>query len=411
MPRFIALWLLLLASCGCLPAQAQLTLTGQVRDARTQEPLPFASVFLANTTHGTTTDSTGHFKLSGFGAGQYEVTVSYVGYELYKKSVDLRQSTTFPVVLKPAAHLSEVVVRPRKTRPADYQKFVSQFIGKTTFSRQCRIENPEDVVVVNDENAHELLALAPRNVRVVNNALGYRITYHQFNFKANYSSNRCVFLGAPVFEELQPADANQQRRWEENRRRAYLGSLPHFLRSVRENRLPEEGFVVRATVSEPISAGAQQRVAQAGDSLAEVLTLEPGTLTRVYRQPLMATQLRSEDAASGRVRLQFPEAVQVTFQGEQPDDIYLARIALARRDELVNASTRQWSASNVGARAGKLSYEPVQEVSQLRLLGPEAVILPNGYLTNPLSLMVDGYWAFEKVGEALPLDYLPASVR
>jgi hypothetical protein len=53
----------------------------------------------------------------------------------------------------------------------------------------------------------------------------------------------------------------------------------------------------------------------------------------------------------------------------------------------------------------------VAEESQLRWLGPEALILPNGYLTNPLSIKVDGYWSFEKIGEALPLDYVPALLK
>ena len=413
MLRFSTSLLLLAAVFGFLPARAQLTLTGQVRDASSQQPLAFASVFLANTTHGTATDSTGHFTLVGFPGGQYEVVVSYVGYELYKKTLVLQGPTALPPVgLQPAAQLSEVVVRPGKNRRADYQKFIAQFIGTTTFSQQCRIENPEDVVVINDPSSRELVAVAPRNLRVVNQALGYRITYHRFNFKADYRSNRCLFVGAPVFEELQSTDARQRRRWEENRRRAYLGSLPHFLRSVRENRLPEEGYVVQALVSEPNSAAAKQRAALAGDSLAEVFTPEPGVLTRVYKQPLMATQLRSEPAASGGATLQFPASLRVTYQGERPDNVYLARLALARRNAVVEATSKQWNTATLGTATGRsLPYEQVQEVSELRLLGPEAVILPNGYLRNPLSLMVDGYWAFEKVGEALPLDYLPALVK
>ncbi|AIZ63307.1 hypothetical protein PK28_05640 [Hymenobacter sp. DG25B] len=389
-----------------------MNLTGQVLDASTRQPLAFATVFLANTTHGTATDSTGHFTLTGFPGGQYEVVVSFVGYELYKRTLDLQGPTVLPrVSLKPAAQLSEVVVRPGKNRRADYQKFIAQFIGTTTFSKQCRIENPEDVVVINDPGSGELVAVAPRNLRIVNQALGYRITYHQFNFKVNYHFNRLAFVGAPVFEELQSADVQQQQRWQENRRRAYLGSLPHFLRSVRENRLPEEGYVVQTLVSEPSSDAAKQRAALAGDSLAQVFSPEPSILVRVYKQPLMASQLRSEDAASGRVKLQFPASLRVTYQGEKPDNVYVMRMANARRNAVQEASSKQWSTAKSGTAVGSLPYQEVQEVSQLWLLGPEAVILSNGYLSNPLSLMVDGYWAFEKVGEALPLDYVPTSVN
>ncbi|GAB3313292.1 hypothetical protein GCM10027511_24500 [Hymenobacter humi] len=125
----------------------------------------------------------------------------------------------------------------------------------------------------------------------------------------------------------------------------------------------------------------------------------------------MATQLRSDPAAPGRVKLQFPASLQVTYQGERPDNVYVARMAIARRNAALDAASRQWNTAKPGTGVGRLPYQEVQEVSQLRLLGPEAVILPNGYLSNPLSLMVDGYWAFEKVGEALPLDYVPTPVN
>nr|WP_262907705.1 carboxypeptidase-like regulatory domain-containing protein [Hymenobacter sp. BT770] len=394
---------------GQLPAQAQVKLDGQVRDARTQKPLAYASVFLANTTYGTTTDSTGHFQLAGLPGGRYEFMVSYVGYLLYTKTVDLQQAATVVASLEPApAQLGEVVVRPTKNRPGDFQKFMRQFLGNSTLSRQCRIENPQDVVVVFDEKRQELFAVAPHNLQVINQALGYRITYHNFDFKVYYRANRCEFVSAPRFEELKSTDAKQQRRWEENRRLAYAGSFPHFLRSVLDQRVEEEGFLVRAMVSEPNSAQAQARVAAAGDSLAQVLTPEPGVLTRIYKQPLSAAQIRSVDAKSGRVKLKYPyDGLQVTYQNERPDAVYAAHMAILRRNQMMESAEKRWAAKSQTALGRQVAYESTLEVSALQLLGPEAWILPTGHLTNPLSIKVDGYWGFEKEGEALPLDYTP----
>jgi hypothetical protein len=196
-------FLLLAALLRGWPAQAQLRLSGQVRDARTQKPLAYASVFLANTTYGTTTDSTGSFVLTSVPAGQYEVMASYLGYQLYKKKLDVQQNAVLAVSLQPTAtQLEEVEVRPRKNRPADYQKFLVQFLGNSTLSRQCHIENPQDVVVLYDESRRELTAVAPHSLRVLNQALGYRITYYNFDFKVFYRANRCEFVAAPRFEEL-----------------------------------------------------------------------------------------------------------------------------------------------------------------------------------------------------------------
>ena len=409
---FFAPVLLLAALLLHLPAQSQIRLDGQVRDARTQQPLAFATVFLANTTYGTTTDSTGHFALAGLPAGQYELMVSYVGYDLYKSLFDLRQSVTLTPGLQPAAQLAEVVVRPAQNRPADYRQFLREFLGASALSQQCRIENPADVVVVVDQRRHELVAVAPRHLSVINQALGYRITYHHFDFRVDYTSRRITFVAAPMFEALKSTNAGQQQRWEANRRKAYAGSLPHFLRSVREDRLAQEGFRVQTMVSAPNSAPIQQRIKQAGDSLAAVLTPAPGIVALVYQPALSAAQISQTGAEAGQVRLQSPFDLRVTYQGEHPDAQYAALVLEARRSELLNVAKSQWQANKAEITPGRNQlYEPVLEVSELHLLGPAALIQPNGYLTNPLSVKVDGYWAFEKVGEALPFDYVPALTR
>jgi hypothetical protein len=404
--------LLLAALLGYWPAHAQHKIDGQVRDARTQKPLAYASVFLANTTYGTTTDSTGHFILANIPSGQYELMASYLGYQLYKKTLEAPQATALAVSLQPIpTQLEEVVVRPRKNRPADYQKFLVQFLGNSALSRQCRIENPEEVVVLYDDSRRELTAVAPRNLRVLNQALGYRITYHNFDFKVFYRANRCEFVAAPRFEELKSTDARQQQRWNESRRQAYAGSLPHFLRSVRENHLAEEGFLVQKMVSELNSTEAQQRLAHPNDSLATVLVPEPGLLARVYKQPLQATHICHTEGSAGKSKLAFANSLQVTYQREQPDAMYATYITETRSSRLRDAASAQWLSGQSKTALGKVVYEPILEESQLRMLGPEAVILPNGYLANPLSIKIDGYWSFEKIGEALPLDYVPALLK
>ena len=404
--------LLLAALLMNLSAQSQIRVDGQVRDARTQQPLAFATVFLANTTYGTTTDSTGHFALAGMPAGHYELMVSYVGYDLYKSLFDLRQSVTLTPGLQPAAQLDEVMVRPAQNRPADYRQFLREFLGASALSQQCRIENPAEVVVVVDQRRQELVAVAPRHLSVINQALGYRITYHHFDFRVDYTSRRITFVAAPMFEELKSTNTQQQQRWEANRRKAYAGSLPHFLRSVREDRLTQEGFRVQAMVSAPNSTPIQLRIKQAGDSLAAILTPAPGIVALVYQPALSAAQISQTRTEAGQVRLQSPFDLRVTYQGEQPDNQYVAHVLEARRNELLNVAKNQWQANKAEITLGRNQlYEPVLEVSELHLLGPAALIQPNGYLTNPLSVKVDGYWAFEKVGEALPFDYVPSLTR
>lgn len=57
--------------------------------------------------------------------------------------------------------------------------------------------------------------------------------------------------GSPVFEPLLARSGRQQRRWETNRQQAYQGSLTHFLRSVHQNQVAEEGFRVQRLCRRP----------------------------------------------------------------------------------------------------------------------------------------------------------------
>jgi TonB-linked SusC/RagA family outer membrane protein len=90
-----------------LPGWAQGVLTGTVRDARTDEPLPGVSIVVKGTTRGTTTDPDGTFKLA---ASRGEVlVVSFVG--MAKQEITLTDQTTLAVKLADAKqNLDEVVV-------------------------------------------------------------------------------------------------------------------------------------------------------------------------------------------------------------------------------------------------------------------------------------------------------------
>ena len=50
-------------------------INGKVLDSKTQEPLPFANVFINNTTIGVAADANGDFTFSGF-FGDYEITAT-----------------------------------------------------------------------------------------------------------------------------------------------------------------------------------------------------------------------------------------------------------------------------------------------------------------------------------------------
>jgi hypothetical protein len=235
-------------------------------------------------------------------------------------------------------------------------------------------------------------------VQVDNDALGYRVKYYGLRFVSNFAQQVVTFYGQPVFEEMPAKSERQQRRWEANRVQAYLGSMAHFLRSVRDSQLTAQGFVARRlrVVNNPRFARAdsarkqllrQRRAFSAAeqDSLGRWAGVPPA-FAMLYTAPRHLDSLRHVVAGGTRVLLRFRDRLQVTYLLAGPDANYhpqaspFARKAVPPQD---------------------------QQVSELILMQPEIEILPNGQLANPLAVFTDGYWGFEKMGEFLPVNYLP----
>jgi hypothetical protein len=73
--------LLALLLCGAAEAAAaQASVRGQVRSARTNEPVPGATVLVVGTGLGAVADTRGHYDISGITAGQVRVRARFIGY-------------------------------------------------------------------------------------------------------------------------------------------------------------------------------------------------------------------------------------------------------------------------------------------------------------------------------------------
>ncbi|RZK22427.1 MAG: carboxypeptidase-like regulatory domain-containing protein [Hymenobacter sp.] len=396
--------LLLLASIwlGTLAAQAQGRITGVVQDSVTHEPLPFSSVFLANTTLGATTNENGTFTLERVPKGTYDIVGSYVGYRLSKQSITVAAGATAgPVTLRlPSSgpQLAEVVVKADAHQEDNYRKFSGLFLGTTTFSKQCRITNPDAIDVFYNDTTKDLTATTDNFVQVENKALGYRIKYYGLRFQYNEASESAGFDGQTVFEEMTPKDDKQRRQWEANRLAAYNGSLTHFLKSVYDSRITENNFLAqqvrmvqppRATRAEanlrkkktPLTAADQ-------DSLKTWAALAPIAQLNYAARPI--DSLRRVSADGLHTFLHFSDELQVVYFGEAPDPAYSSPMSPIGPASQTMPSRRQ--------------------VSRMSLLAPEAEIQPNGTLVNPFDVVTGEYWGFQKIGEFLPLDYAPPSL-
>lgn len=105
--------IILILVCFATPGLAQLRISGQVRDALSGEALPFVSVYIKNTTIGTTTDLEGKYQIK-LSKLPDSLTVSFVGYITQSKALKKGLSTqSLDFSLATASKsLSEVLITP-----------------------------------------------------------------------------------------------------------------------------------------------------------------------------------------------------------------------------------------------------------------------------------------------------------
>ena len=91
------------------------TLQGTLQDATTSTPLTGATVFVVNTTRGTTTDTNGHYTLA-LERGTYTVIYSFIGYYSDTVTLTLQQPVTHAIKLRPVlTTIQEVTVSDERT--------------------------------------------------------------------------------------------------------------------------------------------------------------------------------------------------------------------------------------------------------------------------------------------------------
>lgn len=237
---------LVLGGCLALPAAGQATIAGRVLDDSTGAPLPHSHVFVSHSTIGTTADSTGHFRLTNVPAGATRLYISHVGYEPQARDLLLRPDTTVrdTIRLRPTV-IREAPVTVTAERDEEWyerlDRFRRLFIGPNLWPGDCTLLNPE---VLRFDTAWwgKFEAAASRPLVLENRALGYRLTYHLREFEAQGDVVR--WDGEPAFTPLTPRDSTEARRWVENRREAFRGSIRHFLLALLHDRLEEENFQI-----------------------------------------------------------------------------------------------------------------------------------------------------------------------
>lgn len=357
MKKIIPFLILLMTQITAIAQEKTFSILGKVVDSATQQLLQGASAYCQNTTQGTITNKEGLFFLR-LPNGGYDLVISYMGYE--KKVI--RISNNLPAVdtmqialIKEEKALAEVAVVASTEVPNGLEKyghfFIDQFIGTTPNAAKCVIKNPEALKFYFFKKRNRLKVTAREDLIITNEALGYNIRYQLDSFSYDYNTSISQFTGYPLFMEIDTtADAKEQ--YEKNRAHTYLGSRLHFMRTLYDSTVTEEGFVVEKMEDDPKSA-----------------------------KGLLIKNLYSEDlyeADSSDVFINWKGRYRISYKMVNPDKRYL-------QDYKLPMNTR-----------AQISLLDVQE---------GFIIEENGYFYDQQTVISTGYWAWKLLAELLPYDY------
>jgi len=340
-------------------------LTGKVTDGKTGKPLPFANVFVNNSTIGTNADENGNYRLTGLTIGSIEMAVSFLGYETIKQTLRFEQPGVKTVQFKliEGMQLTGVTVYARKNKKREKHLAIitRELLGKTPFSKQCRILNPEVLRISLDDNRH-LSAQTTAPLIIENNALGYKI--HQDLDDFDYFEGRVLYGGSTRFELLKPKDEAQKNLWRENQKRAYEGSLKHLLASMVSDSLQEQGFKVYQEIPDSMRMFRSVRSINGYNSIANNLhnRIEPILGNRLIKPGELITE-------------------RLVVSGTMLEVFYTKK-------------------------RGSSPYSDMPYVyTQIRFPQGYCVITPQGWVVMPMGFEIAGYLGNDRYSTLLPADW------
>jgi len=133
----VKMMLLVVAMCSfsVIYAQEKHAVTGKLIEAKSNQPIPFASVSLLRASdptliHGATSDEKGIFKISTVAKGHYMLSVSFVGYKTVSKDLDIISKGDIDVG---TIYLNETVIDIKETVIVGERLKVRLEKDKTTF--------------------------------------------------------------------------------------------------------------------------------------------------------------------------------------------------------------------------------------------------------------------------------------
>ena len=364
---------------------SQTRIDGRIVDKSTSEPLVGVNVFFSKTTWGATTDDNGFYTLTNIPAGQYELVVSMIGYEVEREQMIIKSDERFTLNFRlqsRAILMSEINVTAKTDRvwKKSYDRFRRSFLGTSKNGESCLILN-EFVLTFND-NGQYFKAKASQPIRIENPELGYRITYILDDFEIDGTEVR--YAGDHYYESMSSKSKRQLKKWKKNRKKAYNGSLRHLLKTLTDRfdlRFTfNEGMIIQNDNWNSIAGRKKDPLVREGFSISMNKKDLFGTSLIIEEEykPLRSDTLVFPGATYEQPLLSFEGRMMVVYMKESPELAYM----------MENDSPSSYKqTSYLLLRADSVNYDR------------------EGRYFEPYMIEQQGYSSWERIGDQLPFNY------
>ncbi|WP_026969966.1 carboxypeptidase-like regulatory domain-containing protein [Algoriphagus terrigena] len=343
------------------------TITGVVTEKGSGLPLPFANVFINNSTLGGATDADGKFVIRGRIPEEFDLVASFVGYSTVSKTIKRKGREAvfqeFELELL-EDNLSEVQLKSKRDRSWErsFRQFEAVFLAlpDDPYGRDIEILNPWVVdfeYVKNNNGPNYTKASAQLPLKIVNKALGYEIDYYLQDFRMHRTASS--YYGLAFFKSLDSAFTDP--KWTMAKELNYENSVRHLALSLLLRNSLAQGFELYQIVPE---FGLRLRTNRFHEEVGK--SIVPITVFSLYNKPL----------GNGIYRIFLPGKVEVHHVDRTwPNDYY---------------------------------SDAFYAISWMETPGGFFDVDRNGTLIDPTQLLLSGYIGRQRVARSLPLDFLPS---
>jgi len=235
--RWYSCLLLLLFS---LPAYTQINIFGRVVDEKDDSPLPGASVYFNKTTIGTYTNPQGNFHFYDIDLLNTELVISCPGYDVVAFRPTDAQVKDKRLIFK--LHPKKEPVQKTAGEIDSFRNtqlyfFYLYFLGTTEEATEATISNQRQINFTEADSNGSFNAYADMPLVIINNMLGYKISFDLVDFYFNEVNRSTYYFGYSRYEEL-----GDPKKYVKQRRHTYYGSSMHFYQSLVADQLYEQGF-------------------------------------------------------------------------------------------------------------------------------------------------------------------------